>query len=195
MQNDKTIKKLMPLASMITNWEMDSIINLAKLFYKTKYYKEAINTILPVTKFADSLQSIEFTELIGNCHFFKQDYSKAVQYYELLIDKLHKIKHHTPDNVWTFADALHKTSLCYYILGDKEGAIKVIAQAADVCKDGLAMDTIRKQIYTLLIQQVYASDAMYKYSLNEIFEACLSWKIAKQYGYEKDDYGFDSICK
>ncbi|OFY93699.1 MAG: hypothetical protein A3K10_17155 [Bacteroidetes bacterium RIFCSPLOWO2_12_FULL_31_6] len=195
MQNDSSIKQLTPIAAMISHREMDSIVDLAKLLFSKKDYTNALNTILPITKFADTTQSIEFTEMIANCHLFNEDYSKAVQYYELLIDKLHKIKHHTPDDVWIYADALNKTSLCYYILGDKNGAIDVIAKAADVCKDGLAMDTLRKEIYTLLIQQVYASDAMYKYSLNEIFEACLSWKIAKQYGYKKDDHGFDKICE
>ena len=65
----------------------------------------------------------------------------------------------------------------------------------EVCKKGLETDTLRKQIYTLLIQQIYVADATYKYSMNEIFEACLSWKIAKQYGYKKDDFGFNKMCE
>lgn len=195
IQNDNTIKQLKPISVSITGWEMDSIIDFANKSFQAGDYNTALNAILPVTKFADTSQSIQFTELIGNCHFFLRDYPKAAQYYEALIKTLHVIKRHKPGDVWTYAQALNKTAMCYYILGDKEGAIEEVAIAADVCKEGLAMDTLRKELYTLLIQQVYATDALFKYSLNQTFEACLSWKIAKQYGYKKDDYGFDGICK
>ena len=195
MQNDSSIKQLTPVAAMISRREMDSIVDLAKLLFSKKDYKNALNTILPVTKFADTTQSLEFTELIANCHLFNEDYSKAAQYYELLITKLNKIKSHTPEDVLIYAQTLNKTAICYFVLGDVVGAIDVIKKTEEVCKSGLKNDTANKLIYTLLIQQVYAADATYNYSLNNIFEACLSWKIAKQYGYKKDDYGFDTLCK
>lgn len=195
MQNDNTIKQLVPFAAMINSDEMDSIVNIAKQFYLSKDYKKTLNTILPVTKFADSSQSLKFTEMIANCYFFSEDYLKAVQYYELLTNKLQNTKNHTADDVVTYVQALLNTSVCYFILGNKNGAIDVLAKTAEICKEGLQMDTLRKQIYTLLIQQVYTTDATYKYSMDKIFEACLSWKIAKQYGYKKDEYGFDGICK
>jgi tetratricopeptide (TPR) repeat protein len=186
---------LIPVAAKISRREMDSIVDLAKLLFSKKDYKNALNTILPVTKFADTTQSLEFTELIANCHLFTEDYSNAAQYYELLITKLNKIKKHTPANVLMYAQTLNKTAICYFVLGDVVGAIDVIKKTEEVCKSGLENDTANKFIYTLLIQQVYAADATYNYSLNNIFEACLSWKIAKQYGYKKDDYGFDTLCK
>jgi tetratricopeptide (TPR) repeat protein len=195
LQNDSTIKQLTPIAAMISHREMDSIVDLAKLLFSKKDYKNALNTILPVTKFADTTQSLEFTELIANCHLFNEDYSKAVKYYELLITKLKNIKNHTPADVLIYAQTLNKTAICYFVLGDVTGAIDVLTKAKEVCKSGLKNDTANKFIYTLLIQQVYAADATYNYSLNNIFEACLSWKIAKLYGYKKDDYGFDALCK
>ncbi|OFX38202.1 MAG: hypothetical protein A2X08_09145 [Bacteroidetes bacterium GWA2_32_17] len=195
IKDDNTIQQLKPVTAIVTNWEMDSIINMAKHFFKSADYKNALNTILPITKFADTTQSLEFIEMIADCHLFLQDYAKAVQYYEYLIKTLYKNKNHSPADVWTFAQSLQKESLCHYVLGDKNGAIDILSKAAEVCKKGLETDTLRKQIYTLLIQQIYVADATYKYSMNEIFEACLSWKIAKQYGYKKDDFGFNKMCE
>lgn len=195
MQNDKTIKLLSPNVRKISKTEMDSLINVAKRYSNAKDYNSALNIILPITRISDTSHLIEFTEIIAKCHFFNKDYSKAVQYYEVLIDRLHENKKHTAEDVLTFTQALHNSSMCYYILGDIEGAIDVAAKAAEVCKTGLEMDTTRKEIYTLLIQQIYMSDSLFKYSLNKTFEACLSWKIAKQYGYKQDDYGFENICK
>lgn len=219
MKDDNTIQHLSPLPEVMTNWEVDSIIHLAKSYIKTKNYSNAISTILPVAKFADTTQAIEYTKIISDCHFFLQDYPKAVRYYEALINSLFNIKKHDPDDVFTYADALHKVSMCYFILGDRGGAIECVTRAAEICRFALEtdldtlpndidtslrekmyslkkqLDETRKEMFTLLIQQVYVSDATYKFSENKTFEACLSWKIAKQYGYKKDDFGYDKICK
>lgn len=194
-ENDNTITQLKPITATITEREMDSIIVSANQAYTTKDYNKALNAILPITKFADSAQAIQFTEIIGNCHLFLSDYTKAAQYYDVLIKNLQAIKKHTPEHVCKYAETLFKISTCYYILGNKEEAIKILAKTADVCKEGLDNDPIRKAIYTTLIQNVYSSDAAFKYSLNKTFEACLSWRLAKQYGYPKNDYDLDSICK
>lgn len=193
--NDKTIKHLTPIAAMITRREMDSIITASNNFFKAKDYRNALNSILPVTKFADTTQSLKFTELIGDCHLFLQDYSKASQYYEHLIKSLYNIKKHNYEDVWTFAQTLQKQAFCYFILGDKNGAIDMLSNAAEISKGGLEMDASRKQVYTFLIQQIYTAKAYYQYSMDKVSEACLSWKIAKQYGYKKDEYGFEEICK
>lgn len=195
MKHDNTIKTLTPVAAMMGSWEIDSIHHAAKHYMQAREYQKALNTILPITKFANDKQSIEFIEIIASCHFFLQDYPKASKYHEHLVKLLHDTKPHTPDQVFTYAQTLQKQSMCYFMLGDKSSAVECIAQAADVCKTGLQMDTLRKEIYTVLIQQVYASDAMYKVALNKKFEACISWKLAKEYGYKEDDYGFDAICK
>lgn len=226
MKDDNTIQQLLPLPEIMTKWEMDSIVNLTKSYMKARNYTDALSTILPITKFADTSQSIEFTKLIADCHFFLMDYIKAVQYYEVFIKSVYNIDKHDPNDVFTYADALHKVSICYFFLGDKDGAINNVSRAAEICRFVLErdldtfssdvdttlqkeiyamekqiylrknqMDEIRKEMFTMLIQQVYVSEATYKFSQKKIFEACLSWKLAKQYGYKKDDYGFDKICE
>jgi len=194
MEDDKSIKHLSAVCATLTGYEMDSIVKLANKYFSAKDYKSALNAILPVTKFANGTQGLEFTELIGNCHFFLQDYAKAGKYYEHLIKGLYDKKQNAQD-AWTYAQTLEKLSICDFILGDKDGALEMLAKSADVCKAGIEADASRKQVYILLIQQIYTSDANCKYSMNKTSEACLSWKIAKQYGYSKDDYGFDGICK
>ncbi len=193
--NDKTITKLTSFPKYLNQSQLDSIIDLADSFIKTRQYKKALEVILPVTQIANSSQSFSMIEQIANCYFFDKDYSKAVQYFELLIDKLHQIKPRTNQMVWVYAQALHKSAICHYTLGDKEGAIDILVKAEEVSKAGFENDSDRKDFYQLQMQQVYSTDALYKYSLDRKFEACLSWKKAKIFGYKTDDYNFNKICE
>ena len=195
IKDDKSIKYLSPVVKSISKFEMDSIINQAHIYFKANDYKNTLKTILPVINLGDSAQSLEFTEMIGDSYLNTENYSSASDYYDHLFNFITKIKNPNKDYYWIFAQSLQKQSICYYILGDKDAAINYLAKAAEICKSGLAYDTVRKQQYNLLIQQVYFSDACYKYSENKIYEACLSWKLAKHYGYKKDDFDFDNICK
>lgn len=195
IKNDNTIKYLTAVPAIISGWEMDSLLNLGNSYYKNKQYDKALDVIIPLTKFANTSQAMQLTELMADCYFYKQDYTHSVQYYDYLIKALYTIKEPGPQNLWTFANSLYKQSLGLFVLGDKDQALYHISKAAELCKNQLEIDKQRKDIYTWLIQQVYISDATYKFSLNRQFEACLSWKIAKQYGYNKDDLGYDVICK
>lgn len=97
--------------------------------------------------------------------------------------------------VWVYAQAFHKLAICHYSLDDKEGALEILVKAETVTKLGYEMDTVRKEMYLLQLQQVYSTDAIYKYSLGRKFEACLSWKKAKTFGYKTNDFSFDEICE
>ena len=195
ISNDKTITKLTSFPKQLNQTQLDSIIETANSFLKNRQYKKALDIILPVTQSVDNTHSLTVTELIANCYFLDRDYTKAVQYFELLIDKLEVAKPKTNQMVWAYAQAFHKTAVCHYSLGDKEGAVDILAKAEQVTKAGYENDIDRKELYLLQLQQVYSTDAIYKYSLDKKFEACLSWKQAKKFGYKADDINFDKICE
>lgn len=196
LPDDNSIQEIKPsLLGIIVAAEMDSIENTAKLFFQQKDYKNALYTIIPITRFADSTKALQFLEFIGDCHFYLEDYAQAVQYFEPLAKKLYSIINRNNEVVFSYAQTLQKVSVCYFMLGDHKGAIDCIAKAVDVCKIGLLNDIPRKEIYKVMLQTDYLYDATYKFSENRDFEACLSWKIAKNYGYNKDELGFEAKCK
>jgi V8-like Glu-specific endopeptidase len=195
IDNDNKIKQIKPTMSVISDHDLDSIVKVAEKLILAKDYNAALNSILPITKFADSYQSIKFVEMIGNCHFFLKDYLIAAQYFEELSKKLHEVKPKIAADVFTYAQTLVKLALCYFVLGNKEAAIKDIDITTEVCLHGLANDALRKELYIILIQQAYTAGAFYKYSAGNKFEACLSWEKAKEFGYKKDEYGLEGICK
>ena len=92
-----------------------------------------------------------------------------------------------------YAQALQKyISLPAYFWGTKDEAIDVVSKAAAICKEWLQIDTARKRtIQSLLLQRkFYASDALYKYSMDKTFEACLRFgKLQSNTSCKKDDYG------
>jgi tetratricopeptide (TPR) repeat protein len=193
--NDKTITTLTSFPKPLNQTQLDSIIDVVNNFVKNRQNKKALDIILPVTQSADDSKSLTIIELIANCYFLDRDYTKAVQYFELLIKKLEETKPKTNQMVWAYAQAFHKTAVCHFSLGDKEGAIDILVKAEQVTKAGYENDIDRKELYLLQLQQVYSTDAIYKFSLDRKFEACLSWKQAKKMGYKADDINFDKICE
>jgi tetratricopeptide (TPR) repeat protein len=196
LKNDRSIKTILPPPQISSQEELDSIIGKAKALYKKQDYSGSANTILPIIHLvSDSLTYFELIQLLAESYFFSENYQKAMVYYELLLGTFQKTKQAVPNISWTYTSSLYTISLCYFKLGDVHSAIKAVTEVQTRCKRALEVDPSRKTTFTALIQQAYASDALFKHSLKRVHEACTSWKIAKQYGYTKDDYGLDGICK
>jgi tetratricopeptide (TPR) repeat protein len=193
--NDRTITKLTAFPKPYATEQVDSIIVVAERLLLNRKYKKALDTILPVNQPLDNDRVIKITELIANCYFLDRDYSKAGQYFESLIHNLEETEPKTSKMVWSYAQAYHKEAVCHFSLGDKEGAVEILKKAEAVAKAGYEMDKERQELYSLQLQQIYVSDAIYKFALEQKFEACLSWKKAKKFGHETDDYKFEEICK
>lgn len=191
--NDKKITRIEPELQSINKEKLDSIIHLAEFQYSQKEYEKALLTITPVIKFVDSVDAVKITSLIGDCHFFRGEYLKAMSYYERLHKLIYAAKLH--NDVYLLAETYQKLAICYFTNGDMKTAMDLVEQVISICKSGIQNDPAKSDVYSLLIQQAYVLNATHNFAVNNKEKGCLSWRLAKEYGYEKDEFQFDDLCK
>jgi hypothetical protein len=194
MKNDKSFKSLEPI-KYYSNFQKDSIYKLIKASFKAQNYKKTIELTYPLLNTGIPEENVQYLEFIGNSYFYLQDYAKAAQYFSVLLNYFGTLKYVSDNDWWSFAQALNTQSLCLFTIGDKEGAVYHISKAIEIANNQINSDELRKDLYKMFLRQVHVSDATFKFSQNKKFEACLSWKIAKQYGQTTDELGFDALCK
>lgn len=195
LMNDGTIKDILSKKKNMTVEERAEIIKAANKLYDDERYNEALQTVSQVTNYATTKEIIDVIEITANCHLFLKNYPMASKHYDSMLKMLEQIKHHTPEDVLLLAHALKKQAVCYFMIENKEGALDFSARAIKVAKDGLKYDTLRKEIYTLILQEAYISDAVFNFAMNKNYEGCLSFNLAKQMGYKKEELDFEKLCK
>lgn len=194
IKNDKIITNLISTNLSHNQTPYDSVVNFAEGEMNQSRYKEAIRILMQNIPEKNEPQYITFLDLIGTCYFLNKEYLKSAQYLELIIKTLDKIAPKTKEMVLTYTQSYYRKAYCHYAMDDKETAIELLSKAEEVAKIGYNNDYERKSIYKVQLQQVYLTDALCKYSLNKKLEACISWKLAKEFGYNSDDLRFEKIC-
>lgn len=198
LQDDSTltfnITELKPMPQQKT----DSLIILAKGFYELKKYDSAIDILMPLIKYSETMkedQVMDVNHYLAKSYFFKDEFSKAFTFYDRFITLLKQQKPpRPPEKVFLYAEALFRAGMCEYYLGAKRDSKETIEQAIWVAQQGIDNDSLRRELYISLAGIMYNYLGMIKIDLKEKSEACINFKQALEYGDEYAKRNIEKYC-